>query len=93
MADDHYIPAAGLPSEEENGGGDIEQGRIDISENTNGQSSFSSAAISGGALTPNPSTATTWIGDLEHVDEEDVAPVPLIQQIADMDVGTKKDDH
>jgi hypothetical protein len=87
MADEHYTPAAGLPSEEEKNdvGGDIEQGRNTyISENTDCHQRSSSSLA-----TTAPSTTTRlWpLGDLEHVDEEDiVAPVPLIQQIADMGI-------
>jgi surface protein len=86
MADDHFTPAAGLPSDEEKNdvGGDIEQGRIDVSETTDVLSSSL-------ATTTTPSTMTSWpLDGLEHVDEEDVAPVLLIQQIAD--VGIEKDD-
>jgi hypothetical protein len=88
MADDKAITAAELirAEEEENGGSDIEQGLV-ISENTDGPCSSVFAAISGGTSTPTPSTTTTWPpGDLEHVDDEDVAPVPLIQQIVDMGI-------
>jgi len=82
-ADDNSATAAGLlpPHHSENSSGDIdiEQGRIIISENTNGLRSSSVSAT------------TTWpIGGLEHADVEDVAPVPLIQQIAGM--GIEKDD-
>ncbi len=95
MADDDNANAAELPHSEEESG-DIEQGII-ISENTDGlrsSSSWVAAAITGGTTsTPTPSTTTTstWPpGELEQVDLEDAAPVPLIQQIADM--GIEKDD-
>jgi len=85
MADDDNDTAAELPAEEENNvGGDIEQGRP--------SSSWVAAAISGRTSTAggDPSTTTTaWhLGGLEHVDDaEEAAPVPLIQQIADMDMA------
>ena len=82
-------------SEEElplGGGGDIEQGQgrsTIISENTDSVWSAEAAAITGDTTTT--STATTWTpGGLEEVDVEDAAPVPLIQQIADMEM--EKDD-
>eukprot|EP00984_Skeletonema_dohrnii_P010881 scaffold4277_cov79-Skeletonema_dohrnii-CCMP3373.AAC.2 len=80
-------------SEEElplGGGGDIEQGRSTIiPENTDSVWSSEAAAITGDTTTT--STATTWTpGGLEEVDVEDAAPVPLIQQIADMEM--EKDD-
>jgi surface protein len=56
-------------------GGDIEKGR---------SSSSWVAPADGHRLTV--STSTT-LGRLEHVDEEEVAPVPLLQQIADMDMA------
>eukprot|EP00984_Skeletonema_dohrnii_P022575 scaffold11686_cov66-Skeletonema_dohrnii-CCMP3373.AAC.1 len=80
-------------SEEElplGGGGDIEQGRSTIiPENTDSVWSSEAAAITGDTTTT--STVTTWTpGGLEELDVEDAAPVPLIQQIADM--GLEKDD-
>jgi surface protein len=72
-------------AQSEENGVDIEQGggRI-ISENTDGQRSSSSS------ITPSTtSTQPLGLGALDHVDEEDVAPVPLIQQIADE--GIEKD--
>eukprot|EP00985_Skeletonema_marinoi_P011378 scaffold5398_cov70-Skeletonema_marinoi.AAC.10 len=84
-------------SGEDNDGGDIEQGRIGISGNSGSRSSSSSwavdAAITGSTSTPTTSTATrTWtLGGLENVDVEDAAPIPLIQQIADMEELEKKD--
>jgi hypothetical protein len=96
MADD-YNPAAGLPTEVEKNvvGGDSEQGLIiSESENTDGPRSSSSsvlAAISGGASTSTPSTSTAWpLVGLEHIDMEDAAPVPLIQQLTDL--GIENDD-
>jgi hypothetical protein len=61
-------------------------------------SSVVAAAISGRASTAAPSTTTTtWpFGGFEHVDVEEAAPVPLIQQIADMEIeedNTKANIH
>ena len=82
--------------EEEDGCGDIEQGRnIIMSENTDGlrssSSSWAAAAITGGGSTANTTSTTTTklplsLGGLENVDAEDAAPVPLMQQIADMEL-------
>jgi len=74
------------------GGGDIEQGRSTIipEENTDSVWSSDAAAITGDTTTTSTVTTSTWTpGGLEEV-EEDAAPVPLIQQIADM--GIEKDD-
>jgi hypothetical protein len=93
-AEDNDNTAAELPhtSEEDNSSSDIEQGSI-VSENTDGlrlSSSWATAATSGGTSILTPSTATKWpLVDLEHVDDEDVAPVPLIQQITDMGIEKK----
>ena len=82
-------------SEEElplGGGGDIEQGRSTIipEENTDSVWSSEAAAITGYTTATSTATTSTWTsGGLEEV-EEDAAPVPLIQQIADM--GIEKDD-
>jgi surface protein len=94
-ANDNNATTAELPhhSEEESSSSDIEQGII-IPENTNGIRSSSSsvaAAISFGTSAVTPLTTTAWpLVGLEHVDVDDAAPVPLIQQIADM--GIEKDD-
>ena len=42
------------------------------------------AATSGGTSILTPVTATLPVGDLERVGVEDAAPVPFIQQMADM---------
>eukprot|EP00984_Skeletonema_dohrnii_P003095 scaffold1036_cov135-Skeletonema_dohrnii-CCMP3373.AAC.5 len=88
MADDNSTSEEELPL---GGGGDIEQGRSTIisDENTDSVWSSEAAAITGD--TTATSTATTWTpGGLEEVDVEDAAPVPLVQQIADMEM--EKDD-
>jgi hypothetical protein len=103
MADDNNNTStntanADFYSGEDNDGGDIEQGRIIISGNSGSRSSSSSwiaTAITGGTSTPTTSTTTITttrtLGGLENVDVEDAAPVPLIQQIADMEELEKKD--
>eukprot|EP00985_Skeletonema_marinoi_P032390 scaffold39121_cov139-Skeletonema_marinoi.AAC.3 len=83
--------------EEEDGCGDIEQGRNFImSEHTDGlrssSSSWAAAAITGGKSANTTSTTTTKLplplGGIEHVDVEDAdaAPVQMIQQIADTEL-------
>eukprot|EP00984_Skeletonema_dohrnii_P001872 scaffold625_cov169-Skeletonema_dohrnii-CCMP3373.AAC.9 len=83
--------------EEEDGYGDIEQGRnIIMSEHTDGlrssSSSWAAAAITGGKSANTTSTTTTKLplplGGIEHADVEDTdaAPVPLIQQIDDTEL-------
>ena len=78
-------------SEEDSG--DIEQGII-TSENNDGlrssSSSWAAAAVTGGTSANFTSTATGVPGGLENVNE-DAAPVPLVQQIAGMELN-KKDD-
>ena len=78
MADEHYTPAAGLPSEEEKNdvGGDIEQGRIiDVSKNTDDGQRSSSLAT-----TTAPSTKATW------------TLRGLVQRHRVADMGIEKDD-
>jgi len=81
--------------EEEDGCGDIEQGRNTISENTDGlrssSSSWAAAVITGGKSANTASSTTTTklplpLGGLEHADVEDAAPVPLMQQITDTEL-------
>jgi len=86
--DEENATAAELPSEEEEeeeeenyGGGDIEQARR--------ISSLVAGAITGGTSTHTPSTTKGPLVGLEQVDVEDAAPLPLIQQRADM---VEKDD-
>jgi surface protein len=74
MADDDNNAAEELPVEESTSS-DIEQGRPSWVA--------AAAAITGGTLTVDPSTA---LGGLEHVDEEEAALVPFVQPIADMDM-------
>jgi len=85
MADDDNTAAElPVPVEDNCGGGDIEQGRSSSSL------SWVAAPITGGGTSTTPSTTTTTTlpqGELEHVDVEEAAPVPLIQQIADMDMA------
>jgi hypothetical protein len=75
--------AAEPPGEGGNSGGDIEQGRSSPSP------SWVAAVISDHTTTPTTiSSMTTRPGSrrLEHVDVEEAAPVPLVQQIADMEI-------
>eukprot|EP00984_Skeletonema_dohrnii_P027063 scaffold16492_cov72-Skeletonema_dohrnii-CCMP3373.AAC.6 len=81
---------------EEDGCGDIEQGRNNIimSEHTDGlrssSSLWASTAITGGKSANAMSTTTTKLplplGGLEYADVEDAAPVPLMQQIDDTEL-------
>jgi len=85
MPNNNNNTAAEPPGEGGNSGGDIEQGR------SSPPPSWVAAVISDSDHTPTPTTIssmTTRPGSrrLEHVDVDEAAPVPLLQQIADMEI-------